>query len=309
MGLPFRNNSSRGSVGLDLDSGYLAAIQVSHDHVSRAASAPLDQGVITEGEVADPAALTGALKDFFKRESLPRSVRLGVANQQIVLRRLELPPIEDETERTAAVRFQAAEAIPMPLDDVVLDHQVTGQRTDEQGHTKMQLIVVAARRAMVGAFVDSVREAGLKPVGMDLDAFALVRALAAPSISDDAARVYCHLAGVTTLAIAVGAACHFSRVLPDTGAGAEISADALVEEIRLSVDTYAHMPGAIGVTDVVLSGPGSRGAGLAEDMSQQLSVPVEHAQPLGRLSPNGNGAIDEPDRHTVAAGLALGAAT
>ncbi|MEX2253566.1 MAG: pilus assembly protein PilM [Thermoleophilaceae bacterium] len=307
MGLSFRNNT-RGSVGLDLDSGYLAAVQVSHDHVSRAASAGLEAGIIAGGEVSDPDALTAVLRDFFRRESLPRSVRLGVANQQIVLRRLELPPIEDEDERTAAVRFQAAEAIPMPLDDVVLDHQVTGRRTDEEGHVKMQLIVVAARRAMVGAFVDCVRDAGLKPVGMDLDAFALVRALAAPSVSDEVARVYCHLAGVTTLAIAVGSACHFSRVLPDAGAGAEVSADALAEEVRLSVDTYAHMPGAVGVGDVMLSGPYSRRDGLAHEMSHQLSVQVEHAQPLGRLSPNGNGSIEEPDRHTVAAGLALGAA-
>jgi len=308
MGLSFRNNGARGSVGLDLDCGYLAAVQVSHDHVARAASVPLEPGAIADGEVGDPAALTAALREFFKRESLPRSVWLGIANQQIVLRRLELPPIEDADERAAAVRFQAAEAIPMPLDDVVLDHQVTGQRTDEEGHIKMQLIVVAARHAMVGAFVDCVREAGLKPVGMDLDAFALVRALGTPSVSDDSARVYCHLAGVTTLAIAVGSACHFSRVLPGSGSGQETSPEVLAEEIRLSVDTYAHLPGAVEVADVLLSGPGSRRQGLAEGLAEQLSVEVTHAQPLGHLSPNGSGSIDEPDRHTVAAGLALGAA-
>lgn len=305
MRIPFRTNGAHGTVGLDLDSGYMAAVQVSHDHVARAASTPLGEGVISDGEVSDPEALTAALKEFFRREALPRSVWLGVANEQIVLRRLELPPIEDEDDRSAAVRYQAAEAIPMPLDDVVLDHQVTGARTDEEGNPKMQLVVVAARRAMVGAFVDSVRAAGLRPIGMDLDAFALVRALAAPSVSDDSARVFCHLAGVTTLAIAVGPACHFSRVLPGSS---DVSADGLAEHIRMSVDTYASMPGAVDVGDVMLSGPGSRHDGLAEGLAEQLSVEVDHAAPLGRLSPNGNGAIADPDRHTVAAGLALGAA-
>ena len=53
-------------------------------------------------------------------------MRLGVANQQIVVRLLELPRIEDEKQRDAAVRFQASEAIAMPLDEAVLDHQVAG---------------------------------------------------------------------------------------------------------------------------------------------------------------------------------------
>ena len=51
-------------------------------------------------------------------------MRLGVANQQIVVRVVELPRIEDEKQRDAAVRFQASEAIAMPLDEAVLDHQV-----------------------------------------------------------------------------------------------------------------------------------------------------------------------------------------
>ena len=49
-----------------------------------------------------------------------------MANQQIVVRVIELPRIEDEKQRDAAVRFQAAEAIAMPLDEAVLDHQLAG---------------------------------------------------------------------------------------------------------------------------------------------------------------------------------------
>src|SRR3712207_1261676 len=95
MNLALRKNSNRGIVGLDLDGGFLAAVQTSGDGVTRAASAELAPGVITDGEVTDVPALSEALKDFFKLHSLPRRVRLGVSNQQIVVRHLELPKIED----------------------------------------------------------------------------------------------------------------------------------------------------------------------------------------------------------------------
>ena len=70
--------------------------------------------MISDGEVTDVTALTDALRDFFKTEGLPKRVRLGIANQQIVVRQLEIPKIDDPKERAAAVRFQASETIAMP---------------------------------------------------------------------------------------------------------------------------------------------------------------------------------------------------
>src|SRR3982751_5228910 len=106
-----KKNTNRGIVGLDLDGEFIAAVQTSADGISRAVSAELPPGVITDGEVTDVPALSDALRDFFKVNGLPRRVRLGVSNQQIVVRHLELPKIEDQREREAAVRFQAAEAL------------------------------------------------------------------------------------------------------------------------------------------------------------------------------------------------------
>src|SRR5690242_4489263 len=103
MGLALRKNSNRGFVGLDLDGQFLAAVQASGDDIACAVSTELAPGIITDGEVTDVAALAEALKDFFKTNGLPRRVRLGVSNQQIVVRHLELPRIEDPAELAAAV--------------------------------------------------------------------------------------------------------------------------------------------------------------------------------------------------------------
>jgi type IV pilus assembly protein PilM len=304
-----KKNNNRGIVGLDLDGEFIAAVQTSADGISRAMNAELPPGVITDGEVTDVDSLSDSLREFFKANGLPRRVRLGVSNQQIVVRHLELPKIEDPEELAVAVRFQAAEAIPMPLDEVVLDHQVIGESITTEGAARLRIVVVAARESMVSRVVEAVRGAGLRPEGIDLNAFALVRTLALPADSAESARVYCHLAGVTNLAIAIGPICLFTRPLSTAWQeeDEQAAAAALAEEIRLSVDFYMAQPEARWVGEVVLSGPGARREALAEQLGSMIDVPVSVAEPLGRLQSTQVPTGEDPYRHTVAVGLALGA--
>ena len=307
MPISLRKNAARGTVGLDIDGRYLAAVQVSDGRIEKAASTELPEGIVRDGEVADPEALAAALKDFAAMAGLPKSVRLGVSNQQIVVRLLELPVIEDQQERDAAVRFEAADAIAMPLDEAILDHQIAGAGGFDNGVPRMRIVVVAARRTMIDGFVAAAKSAGLKPAGIDLDAFALVRMLAEGSPSGDAARVFCHLGGVTNLAVAVGEACLFARPLSGSS-GTDTAASELADEIRLSIDYYMTQPQAQPVDQVVFSGPGARDDALIESLSEHLGLPTLVAEPLGSIDAAGLAGDEDPYRYTVAAGLALGAA-
>ncbi len=307
MPISLRKNSARGTVGLDIDGRFLAAVQAADGRIERAASVELSEGVIRDGEVADPEALAAALKEFTAAAGLPRNVRLGVSNQQIVVRLIELPVIEDEKERDAAVRFEAADAIAMPLDEAILDHQIAGAGVSDGGTPRMRVVVVAARRTMIDGLVTAAKAAGLKPVGIDLDAFALVRMLAEGSPADEAARVFCHLGGVTNLAVAVGSSCLFAR--PLSGSSESVTAASeLADEIRLSIDYYMTQPQARPVDQVVFSGPGARDTALLESLSDQLGLPTVVAEPLGSLDVAALDSDEDPYRYTVAAGLALGAA-
>lgn len=239
---------------------------------------------------------------------LPRNVRLGVANEQIVVRVIKLPPIEDDKQLEGAVRFQASEAIAMPLDEAVLDHRLAGYAESPDGTTRMQVVVIAARRKMIETLLQAVKSAGLKADGVDLDAFALVRALAVNGHgSEDTAPVFCHLAGVTNLAVAVGSSCFFTRPLSaiwhEDDAGSR-----LADEIRMSIDYYGTQPQAWPVGEVVLSGPGSSDSKLVEDLAAHLGIPVDVAAPLGHIDSSGLAPGEDPRRYTLAAGLALGAA-
>jgi type IV pilus assembly protein PilM len=205
-------SSKRGVVGLDLDGSFVAAVELAGSSVARAVSAELPPGLIVDGEVRDAAELGAVLGAFFNAHGLPRAVRLGVANHQIVVRQLELPRIDDPREQAAAVRFQSAEAIAMPLEEAVLDFQPVGETVTPEGAVRTRFVVVAARAAMIDSWVEAGRGAGLRPLGIDLSAFALLRTLT-PAGASDAARVHCHLGGVTNLAVAVGPSCLFTRPL------------------------------------------------------------------------------------------------
>jgi len=310
MAFSFRKRATA-SVGLDIDGSFLAAALVDGGSIGRVASADLDAGVASDGEVKDPSALSSALKELFRRHDLPRNVHLGVANQQIVVRHLDMPLIKDEAEREAAVRFQAAETIAMPLEEAVLDFQTVGASEGPDGVTRERLLVVAARESMISQLIAAVKGAGLKPQGIDLNAFALVRMLGGGAGSEDTggpARVICHLGGVTNLAIAAGSMCVFTRPLRTVwSAQDEDAAASLAEEIRLSIDFHMAQPDARPVRQVVLSGPGAADGRLATELGSVSGLEVAVGDPLGELGAHTVPSHDDPYRYTVAAGLALGA--
>ena len=134
-------------VGLDLAADSVAAVAVADNGSTkvRTAIAPLDAGLVSEGDIVDSAALASALSGLFGEHGLPKTVRLGVANQRLTMRTIRLPLIEDTDELDTAVRFRAQDMIPMPLDQAVLDYQVIAQGKSDGGERWMEVAAVAGR--------------------------------------------------------------------------------------------------------------------------------------------------------------------
>jgi type IV pilus assembly protein PilM len=227
--------SGKTLVGVDIEPGYVAAVQSTCGGavVERAAIASLAPGVVREGEVADIDTLASVLHDLFRDNKLPRRVRLGVANQRIVMRTLDLPPLTSAKDIASAVRFQAQEQIPMPLDQAVLDHQTLGTVETPDG-LRTRVVLVAARRDMINSLLGAVRKAGLRPEGIDISAFAMIRALHRPG--DIATTLYLSIGGVSNLAVAVGSRCAFTRVV---AYGTEAMAGEIAERRGLTLE-HAH---------------------------------------------------------------------
>ncbi len=262
------SKKAKSLVGLDIETGSIAATEVrvnGSTEVIGGGVMPLGSGVFREGEVADPDALGQAIKELFARERLPREVRVGIANQRVAVRSMRLPAIDNRDELETAIRFQAQDHIPMPLDQAVLDWQVIGHTTDENGDRKVDVVAVAARRDMIAQVLKAVSVAGLRPIGIDHSAFGMIRALArevgapvgpgefvaAPPYEERAAaitqgaqgpvqtenlapaKLYCNLGDVTNLAVARGSSCLFTRL---ASFGVEGIAQKLAERRRLTVE-------------------------------------------------------------------------
>ena len=167
-------------VGLDIQPGHVAAVQA---HVNgsivaeRAAALPLPADTVREGEVLDEDALSETLRELFSDSGLSKRVRVGVANQRTVLRTLELPPITDRKELAAAVRFQAQEQVPMPLEQR-RPRLPPARRPRHPGRVRASRSCSSPPSATwSSACWRAVRSAGLRPEGIDLSAFALIRSL------------------------------------------------------------------------------------------------------------------------------------
>jgi type IV pilus assembly protein PilM len=223
-------------VGLDIDPVGIHATQVSTSGgriaVERAAVATLEPGVVRDGEIQDVEALTAALKALYRdNKGLDRRVRVGVANQKVAVRTVDLPVIENRKELDAAVRFQAQDVIPMPLDQAVLDWQPV-ERVETPDGPRQRVLLVAARRDMVERVVAAVRGAGLRLDGIDLGALAMIRALRDEGAVEDTA-LYASVSGMTNLAVARGELPLFARA---SGGGIEALAIELAERRTLTLE-------------------------------------------------------------------------
>src|SRR5688500_16584834 len=130
---------SRGKklVGLKIGASHIAAARVANGEVPelvQVARAELEPGIVVGGELREPDALAEALKKFFRDNKLPKQgVRLGIASNRIGVRTFDVPGVEDEKQLHNAVRFRAQEALPIPLDEAVVDYQILSDSVNDEG--------------------------------------------------------------------------------------------------------------------------------------------------------------------------------
>jgi type IV pilus assembly protein PilM len=232
-------------VGLKIGASQIAASRVVNNggpaKVVQLARVPLEAGVVAGGEVRDAAALAAALAEFFRTNDLPRrGVRLGVATNRIGVRSFELEGLENDHQFENAIRFRAYEELSIPAEDAVLDHQVVSESVDESGRKTRRVVLAAAYRDSIDRYVAACKAADVEVVAVDLEGFALLRAVAPVAAGDEPAAVVAVTIGHdrTTLAISDGAVCDFTRVLGWGGANLE---QALARELGLTLPEAAEL--------------------------------------------------------------------
>jgi type IV pilus assembly protein PilM len=314
-------------VGLDIGTSGVRAAELSFGNggvtLQRFGQVALPDGAVRDGEVVDQEAVAQAIKRLWSDAKFSRKkVVVGVANQKVVVRQVDLPWLPPEELKTS-LAFQVQDFIPMPVDQAILDFHPLEELVDENGGRVLRVLLVAAARDMITSMLGAVTSAGLTPTMVDLTPFAVLRALAtvdALGVGGEAEAIVDIGASVTNIIVHQGGTPRFVRILlmggshlteaiaermgvpmeqaesvkQSMGLGAspdghpasrviETTASAFIDEVRGSLDYYMAQSGAARLGRVLVTGGGSRLDGLAARISSATRIPVEFGSPMSTM--------------------------
>lgn len=311
----------------------------------------LPDGAVRDGEVMDVEAVGRAIKELWSHTKFSGTkVVLGVANQKVLVRQIDLPYLTGD-ELKKSLPFQVQDYIPMPVEHAVLDFHPLEEVSDD-GTRMLRGLLVAASREMVLNAVHAAQRGGLTPTTVDLSSFAVLRSLGRSSLlglSGESEALVDVGARVTNIVVHEAGSPRFIRILlmggqdltetmaermgvslpqaetlkqqrgltgDDTdpaGRVLESSVATFLDEVRGSLDYFQASQSAPRIGRILLTGGGSRLAGLAERLEQTTRIPVQTGNAFTSMAMGKTGLSPEQIQFVeplavVPVGLALGAA-
>jgi type IV pilus assembly protein PilM len=310
------------AVGIDIGTRTITVAEVKYARnattITNFGGVELPQDAVREGEILDVTSVADALRELIGTAKVKsKKVWLGVSNQRVVVRQVDLPWMEPKEQR-ASLRYQVQEYIPIPVEEAELDIHVVDEYDNEQGERFQRMLLVAGHRDMVSAHVDVATKVGLKPIGVDLNPFAVLRAMGTTSPIESGNEVLIDVgAGVTNIVVHEAGVPTFVRILVMGGdditsalsAGLTVSPEeaeatkrsftggqegdvasriiseqmgTFADEVRSSLDYYQAQTGSSRLSGIVLTGGGSLLQGLPERLAAAVRLPVEVGSPFDR---------------------------
>jgi type IV pilus assembly protein PilM len=278
---------------------------------------------VVDGAIADVPAVTAAIQKCLSEGNFSaKDVHLGIAGLRAITRELDMPHVPD-SELDSAVRLQALDVIPFPVDKTVMSARPLEELTGPDGSPIRRVLLAAAHRDLVDPLLEAVEAAGLNPVSIDLTSTALIRSLFDPATTMGGPEAIVAIgAGLTTVVVHEAGVPHFVRTIAEGGdtitaaiagaldlpiddaettkrnldqsgphiraaaTAANEAATSLIAEIRSSIEYYSTLPGRSEIRRVTLTGGGSRLSGLLERLQQNLRAQVLRGSALSRVETN-----------------------
>src|SRR4030043_1928189 len=165
----------KSSIGLDIGSGYLKVVQLKDTkggyELELFDMLPLPPELIVDGSIIDSLRLIDSLKELVKKAKIKtKDAVISIAgHSSVIIKRVSLPEMSEE-ELSEFIKFEAEQYIPFDIEDVNLDFQILGPK-EEPG--QMDVILVAVKKDVINEYLSVVKEAGLTPLIVDVNSFAL----------------------------------------------------------------------------------------------------------------------------------------
>ncbi|MGZ4410262.1 MAG: type IV pilus assembly protein PilM [Gaiellaceae bacterium] len=267
---PLSGGRHKQVVGLSIGASELAAAVVVNNgrpKLVKAARHALPRDVVAGGEVRDSEALANEIAAFFSAADLPRkNIRLGIGSSRTGVRVFERPSVDDPRQLANAIRFRAYETLPIPIEEAMLDYQVVEDTTAPD-----RVLLAVAYRDLVDRFTATCAAAKIELAGIDIEAFALLRAVGGEPLSAgeraEAARVAVSIGHDRTIvAVSDGRVCEFTRVL-DWG-GARVTT-AIERALEIDTDEAERIKRSLDISSQTSEEPGDERTTRAADAARR----------------------------------------
>jgi type IV pilus assembly protein PilM len=135
----------------------------------------LESVEVTKGmsEKAKMDAVVHAIRHVFKENRIKtKKVITSIPGSSVVIRYINFP-VMTRDELMGYVKYEAADYIPFGVENCVLDFQILREFVDSDHDRKMEVVIVAARRELIDDHIRTLKKAGLTPLIIDVDIFAI----------------------------------------------------------------------------------------------------------------------------------------
>ncbi|UCG37895.1 MAG: type IV pilus assembly protein PilM [bacterium] len=158
--------------GLDIGSSSIKIVQLKETgkgyRLLNMGIRPLPQEVIVDGAIMDAGVISDTLRDMLREMKIKvKDVAVSVSGHSVIIKKIRVQEMtEEELERN--IQFEAEQYVPFDAADVNMDFIILGT-TDG----KMEVLLVVVKKDVINELTTVVSDAGLNPVVVDVDAFAL----------------------------------------------------------------------------------------------------------------------------------------
>ena len=172
------------ALGIDIGPGVIKAIAIAEDEsswaVTHALRVPTPAGAVDKGVVVKPAEVAAVLKTIVRTVGGSiKSAASAIPAEQSTVRWLELPRMDADSLR-AATPFEARKHLTYPVEQAEV--QIVPELDVDDDASTMKALLVAAPKEIVHSRSAALELAGLEVSCMELEAFALMRALYTPDL-------------------------------------------------------------------------------------------------------------------------------
>jgi type IV pilus assembly protein PilM len=171
---------SKSNVAVDIGSGVVKIVEVDRSsgapRVVSLAISSLLPGAIVDGEVMDHHLVAETIRSLHKGLGLSnRKVSTSVSGRDVIVKKISMDRMKEQEAREV-IRWEAEQHVPFDMENVNLDFQILDPDGDG---LEMSVLLVAAKRTLLESRTALLEDAGLEPVRIDVDAFAVQTAFEA----------------------------------------------------------------------------------------------------------------------------------